>query len=227
MIEIVTGDILEAKCDAIVNPVNCVGVMGAGLARAVANRWPGILPDYKDACRNGSLVLGSVHVSLLGARIKHKQKPWAIINFPTKLHWRNSSTQAGIQSGLDALVNLLERGQHGRLINSLAVPALGCGLGGLEWSVVRPMIEAAACDLPNRRWRLYSPDSGEAAKALDPPDMTDAVYLRLLTERLRTVGWLDSDDLRRIDEIATRLDAFDASTTAVGRQNSDPIDDVR
>lgn len=205
MIEVVTGNILEADCDALVNPVNCVGVMGAGLARAMATRWPGIVPGYRTACRDGSLRLGTIHAEILGSRVKHRQKPWLILNFPTKLHWRNPSTQAGIQAGLDALAHFLKT-RDGFRIQSLAVPALGCGLGGLDWSSVRPMIEAVAGEFDSKKWRLYAPESGEAARALDPNDMSDAAYLRHLLDRLRAVGWMEAADLDRLNEIAERVE---------------------
>jgi len=119
--------------ECLVNAVNTVGIMGAGLANQFANRWPAMDADYRDACRNGSLTVGKVH-------FRHVQTggPIWIANVPTRADWRAPSEYSYASSGLAALRSGLEK----RQLTSVVIPALGCGLGGLDFSLVMPMIEA-------------------------------------------------------------------------------------
>ena len=129
MIEYTSGNILDTDAEALVNPVNCVGVMGAGLALQFKHRFPGNFKLYKKACDEGKVALGRMFVTK-GAK--------TIINFPTKQHWKDSSRYESIQSGMSALNReISERG-----ISSIAIPALGCGLGGLEWGRVKDIMLA-------------------------------------------------------------------------------------
>ena len=130
-----TGDILMSDTDALVNPVNTVGVMGAGLALRFRHRFPDNYREYRDACGDGRVCVGRVFVhefrNLSGKR-------W-IINFPTKDHWQEHSRYAWIETGLaDMTRRMRELG-----ITSVSLPRLGCGLGGLSWSRVEPMIVTA------------------------------------------------------------------------------------
>ena len=129
-----TGSILEADVEALVNPVNCVGVMGKGLALAFKEAFPEVFREYVPACEDGKLVLGRVQVV---AR-KAAHGPKFVINFPTKNHWREKSRLEDIKAGLVDLASHLQNGK----IASVAIPALGCGLGGLDWKVVRELIVA-------------------------------------------------------------------------------------
>jgi O-acetyl-ADP-ribose deacetylase (regulator of RNase III) len=142
----VRGDILDARAEALVNPVNCVGVMGAGLAKEFAARYPEMLQSYRHACRRRFLLPGSVHVYEVPFTLRY------IINFPTKDRWREPSTLEYIEQGLVALVNEVRF----REIRSIAIPALGCGLGGLRYTDVRPRIESAFQDVP-ADVHLYQP----------------------------------------------------------------------
>lgn len=224
---ITSGNIFADTADAIVNPVNCIGTMGKGLARRMAERWPHAVPPYEAACKARHIRLGQVFTIDLwapkwepffwdsndrwglantpdgwakirrdlltgfgqwteeriraarsrppglrgstrgfGARSEHREHPtlgefldergltnprWMIC-FPTKDHWTNPSRLLSILNGLTSLASACK----GREIQSVAVPALGCGLGGLDWLEVRPCIEAWARAEPFDV-RLYEP----------------------------------------------------------------------
>lgn len=134
MLELTRGDILEADVEAVVNTVNCVGVMGKGLALRFKQVFPENYEAYREACEAGEVRPGRMIVSVTG----RERNPRYVVNFPTKRHWRDGSRLEDIESGLRALVE-----EIGRLgIRSIAIPALGCGLGGLEWEAVRSRIES-------------------------------------------------------------------------------------
>src|SRR5690606_354009 len=120
------GDLLTADVDAIVNAVNTVGAMGKGLALQFKRAFPDNFRAYAAACKQGQVVIGKMHVT------QRSTPPRFIINFPTKQHWRNASEFEYVRAGLvDLVVQIRDRG-----IESIAVPALGCGLGGLAWDEV-------------------------------------------------------------------------------------------
>lgn len=125
-------DIFSLDAEAIVNPVNCVGVMGAGLALAFKRRHPAHFASYRRACAAGTLRPGTVHVDDLGAGAL----PRYLIALPTKRHWRDPSHLGDVALSLRALARELRR----RRISSVAIPKLGCGLGGLAWSAVHQVI---------------------------------------------------------------------------------------
>jgi O-acetyl-ADP-ribose deacetylase (regulator of RNase III) len=125
MIEFVRGDLFEADVEAIVNAVNCVGVMGKGIALEFKKRFPNNFKAYQTACDVRELQLGRVLIHDQGPTAK----PRYIVNFPTKDHWRDASRLEDVRSGLDSLAAEIQR----RQIASIAIPALGCGLGGLAW----------------------------------------------------------------------------------------------
>ena len=139
MIEFVQGNLFDADVEAIVNAVNCVGVMGKGIALEFKKRFPNNFIAYKAACDAGELQLGRVFTYDHGL----SAKPRYIVNFPTKDHWRDGSHLGDIRTGLESLVAELDRLR----IRSIAIPALGCGLGGLNWQEVRAEIgnRLAAC----------------------------------------------------------------------------------
>jgi O-acetyl-ADP-ribose deacetylase (regulator of RNase III) len=145
------GDLLAAPADALVNPVNTVGVMGKGLALSFKKAYPGNFRAYTDACATGRLYPGIVLV--FDTRVPGPGR--YVINVPTKRHWRNPSLLGDVQAGLDAMVDLLNR--PGCPITSVAVPALGCGLGGLAWKQVEPLILTAAAATPQVTWYVYPP----------------------------------------------------------------------
>lgn len=129
MVRFVTGNLFDSKAQTLVNTVNCVGVMGKGIALAFKDRFPAMFEHYRDLCERGEVQPGVL-------TLYTDTVPW-VINFPTKRHWRGRSRLDDIEAGLVALVRQCREWQ----IESLAMPALGCGHGGLNWSDVRPLIE--------------------------------------------------------------------------------------
>ena len=153
--EFTKGDILRADVEAIVNTVNCVGFMGRGIAAQFKRMFPANFKAYEAACKRKEVVPGRMFVFATG----QLTNPRFIINFPTKRHWRGNSRIEDIDAGLIALVReVMERG-----IKSIAIPPLGCGLGGLEWRDVRPRIERAFADLPEVRTVVYEPNEAPGA----------------------------------------------------------------
>jgi O-acetyl-ADP-ribose deacetylase (regulator of RNase III) len=160
-IEFVKGNIFESGCEALVCPTNCVGVMGKGLALQFKKRYPGYYTDYRWRCDNGYMKIGRVDVWAIGFfLVPPEEIPGMkfIFSFPTKLHWRDKSELPFIESGLEDLIRLLTRKPY---VRSVAVPALGAGLGGLAWSDVKPLMVEAARRLPDVLWRVYEPLEGE------------------------------------------------------------------
>jgi len=129
MIRYIRGDIFKSKAAALVNPVNCAGRMGAGLAQDFAIRFPEIINLYRTACDEEALVPGEVQMLRTESGIY-------IFNFPTKDHWKNPSQISYIREGLYALAKLLDAHK----IKTVALPLLGCGLGGLKWEDVKPLV---------------------------------------------------------------------------------------
>jgi O-acetyl-ADP-ribose deacetylase (regulator of RNase III) len=158
MIELTQGDILKAHAEALVNTVNCVGVMGRGIALQFRKAFPDNFKAYKHVCDQKRLHPGQVFVYDLG----RLEPPRYVINFPTKRHWRGKSKLADIQAGLDALIREI----RARGIYSVAVPPLGCGLGGLAWETVKPMIEDAFAALPEVRVEVYKPRGAPEPEAM-------------------------------------------------------------
>jgi O-acetyl-ADP-ribose deacetylase (regulator of RNase III) len=185
MIELQQGDILRAKADALVNTVNCVGVMGRGIALQFSKAFPGVLKAYESACERRELKPGMVLVHDLN----RLEQPHYVISLPTKRHWRGKSRIEDIESGLVTLVAEVRR----LGIKSIAVPPLGCGLGGLDWEDVRPRIEQAFQALPEVRVLLFepkgAPSAEDMAKAQRKPNMTEgrAALLGLMRRYLAAV----------------------------------------
>lgn len=152
MIELTHGDLLAAPAEALVNAVNTVGVMGKGIALQFRKTYPDMFFAYEKACKEGAVRVGQMNVFDRGE--SHQHARW-IINFPTKRHWREPSRLVDIESGLADLSAVIRRVQ----IHSVAIPPLGCGLGGLEWTVVQPLIESAMANLVNVKILIYSPNN--------------------------------------------------------------------
>lgn len=131
-IKLTSGDILKSNCDAITIPVNCVGVMGKGLAKTFALQNLGAEQFYKKLCHDKILKIG--YPVIIENSLNKKQY---FIFFPTKQHWKNNSQISWILSGL---TNLLDQIKNNKNIKSLAIPKLGCGLGQIDWNVLRPQI---------------------------------------------------------------------------------------
>ena len=151
MIKTATGSIFHANVDALVNPVNCVGVMGAGLALAFKQNFPKMFGWYQLKCAEGEVKIGEV-------MFYHTDGP-IIVNFPTKHHWKDPSRIEYIETGLKDLRRAITTSHTSDFhipITSIAIPALGCGLGGLEWNEVKPLIVDSLADL-GIRVELFEP----------------------------------------------------------------------
>ena len=178
MIESTTGNLLRSPAEALVNTVNCVGVMGKGIALQFKQAFPAMFDAYAKAARAGEVVPGRVHVFDRGDGVGSRY----ILNFPTKRHWRAGSRMEDIELGLVDLVAQVRR----LGIRSIAIPPLGAGNGGLDWREVRPLIVAAFADVPDVRVLLFEP--GAEPKPEDrvigtekpPLTLARALFLRLM-----------------------------------------------
>ena len=178
MLKLLEGDLLKAKTEAIINTVNCVGVMGKGIALQFKQAFPANYEAYRRACEASKVKLGEMFVFDTGSMIF----PRYIINFPTKDHWKARSSLANVAEGLNDLRRVLVE----RDIKSVAVPPLGCGNGGLNWSEVEPLICEKLGDVEGIEVHLFAPSGAprfdEIRVATKKPDMTRgrALVLKLL-----------------------------------------------
>jgi O-acetyl-ADP-ribose deacetylase (regulator of RNase III) len=162
------GDLLKADVDALVNTVNTVGVMGRGIALQFKKAFPANFKAYEKACKKDEVALGTMFVFDNG----QLTVPRWIVNFPTKGHWRSKSRMADIEQGLDDLARVIED----RGITSIALPPLGCGNGGLDWTEVEPLIRSKLDALPVTV-HLFAPEGPPAAAAMtvatEKPSLTE------------------------------------------------------
>lgn len=149
MIKLTSGNLLECKAEALVNTVNCDGFMGKGIALQFKQAFPSNYKAYHKACKQGEVRPGKMFVF----ENSGEQFPKYIINFPTKRHWKERSRLEDIKSGLDALILDIQQYK----IRSIAIPPLGCGLGGLNWSQVKPLIESILATVPDLDVFLFEP----------------------------------------------------------------------
>ncbi len=182
MITLEKGNLFDCRAEAIVNTVNCVGVMGRGIALQFKNRYPENFKFYAKACRAGEVRPGKPLLFETG----ELSNPRYIVNFPTKNHWRTPSRMEYIRDGMKELVRLVKE----RNIRSVAVPPLGCGLGGLEWEQVRKEIEGAMASLPDVECHLFSPEVTSILHEVveeRPPEMTEgrAALISVVVNYLR------------------------------------------
>ena len=145
MIKVLVGDLFTSKAQTFVNTVNCVGIMGKGIALEFKKRFPDMFKDYEERCKRKEVRLGRpyLYATML---------PPHILNFPTKDHWRSVTNLADLERGLEYLLTHYK--EWG--ITSIAVPPLGCGEGQLEWRVVGPTLYRylSRMDIPVE---LYAP----------------------------------------------------------------------
>lgn len=184
MIEEARGNLLTADVDALVNTVNTVGVMGKGIALQFKRAYPAMFDAYVKACKAGEVETGKMHVwrtgSLTGPRF--------VINFPTKRHWRAPSRMEYVNEGLKDLVKVIRDEE----IESIAIPPLGAGSGGLDWTQVRPRIIAALDGLPEVRVMLFEPMGAPPAeemvvvRELKPLSKGRAALIEILGAYLKT-----------------------------------------
>ena len=149
MLKFVTGNIFDSDVEAVVNTVNCVGVMGRGIALQFKQHYPENYNAYELACKRNEVVPGKMFVY----ELNQLMNPKYIINFPTKRHWRGASRIEDIEAGLADLAVVISD----RQISTIALPPLGAGLGGLDWSTVRKMIVTELSRLSNVDIIVFEP----------------------------------------------------------------------
>lgn len=196
------GDLLKDSAEAYVNTVNCVGVMGKGIALAFKNRWPENYKHYKLACNAKFLRPGKMLV-WKNESLLMEGEPRYIINFPTKDHWRKNSEISYIEQGLEALKATIAELN----IKSLAIPPLGCGNGGLDWSVVKPLIISNLSSLEGVDIHLYLPNSDNEP---DPPEQYGP-EIRMTYERaifVKSVSKVEPYFYGEIDELSLQKIAY-------------------
>lgn len=168
MIRVTRGNILDAEAEALVNTVNTVGVMGKGIALQFKRAFPENFKEYERACKAKTFDVGTV----LTVKVSQLEGPRYVINFPTKRHWKGKSKLEFIESGLEALAVEIER----LAINSIAIPPLGCGLGGLNWPDVFKRIQDALGRFEDVDILVFEPAGKPAASemktATERPAMT-------------------------------------------------------
>ncbi len=168
MITYKCGDIFDNDAEVLVNTVNCVGVMGRGIALQFKKRFPENFSFYEKACKRNEVFPGQMLVYETGTLVNPKY----IVNFPTKRHWRGVSRLSDIEEGLKALCRFIQE----RQIKSIALPPLGCGLGGLEWDVVKVKIEHTLSMMDAVRVDVYIPAGAPLAEKMvrnrEVPHMT-------------------------------------------------------
>ncbi len=168
MIIFKTGNLLTEDVEAIVNTVNCVGIMGRGIALQFKKRFPENFKVYAAACKKKAILPGKMFVYKTDSLINPKY----IISFPTKRHWRGASRMEDIENGLQDLVKVIKDLK----IQSIALPPLGCGLGGLDWNTVRVRIEFVLNELRDVDVVVFEPKGAptpeEMVKNRKVPKMT-------------------------------------------------------
>lgn len=162
MVTFVKGDILKSPAQVVTNPINCAGVMGKGLAAQFKKNYSEMFNDYKRRCASGDVRIGRPYI--------WENDSTQILLFPTKNSWREKSRLEDVEAGLKFLAaNYVDLG-----ITSLALPALGCGNGGLSWNDVRELIIKSLGSIPDLEVFVYEP----AMKALDKADPESKVIPR-------------------------------------------------
>lgn len=200
MIHYAQGNLLEAPAEALVNTVNEIGVMGKGIALMFRETFPETARAYERAAKAGQVRVGRMFVTenrgLLGG-------PRWIIHFPTKKHWRHPSKLEWIREGLRDLVRVINE----RQIDSIALPPLGCGNGGLDWELVRREITAAAEELPTVDFQVFTPtgDYQNVGKREGVEELTAARALIAELVRRYAVLGLDCTNLE-VHKLAWFLD---------------------
>lgn len=180
MIELKTGNIVkEEQAEALVNTVNTMGVMGKGIALQFRKAFPVNYTSYRKAFENNELEIGRVYVFETGSMFNPKY----IINFPTKKHWRHKSKLEYIDAGLKSLENEVRN----RKIKSVAVPPLGCGLGGLKWDQVFPLMKETFKKMPDVKWIVFEPKGTPKPETM--PDATQKP--QMTTGRAAVIGLIN------------------------------------
>lgn len=153
------GDLTKCTAEAIVNTVNCVGIMGRGLALDFKKAFPENFAFYEEACHRGELRPGGVllfdrdHLAQPSLFGRPDPSPRYILNVATKQHWRFHSRPSDVVKGARNLAEICRN----RGIKTIAVPPMGCGLGGLDWKVMRPLVIQELSSVPGLEVLLYDP----------------------------------------------------------------------
>lgn len=198
-----TGDMFDHPADAIINTVNVKGVMGKGVALEFKKRWPDNFKAYKALCDEGALKPGVLYVHDTGDLVgKHRY----LMNFPTKVDWRNPSKLEYIDEGLDALIDEI----HAHGIRSIVMPPLGCGNGGLDWAVVREMIVDRLQDFDDVDIIVYEPATPKAAPSTPeaPPAAREAIAPKVTFERAVLLKAIDELPLKNLGEVHDLVEAL-------------------
>ncbi len=198
MVEEGRGNLLMADVDALVNTVNTVGVMGKGIALQFKRAYPANFHAYRAACARGEVRVGEVwpfDTGIIGARRY-------ILNFPTKRHWRTPSRLEDIAAGLDSLVDVVTK--YG--ITSVAIPALGCGNGGLNWADVRPLIERACERMAGVRSVIFAPEGAPAPATMPNATPRPPLSPALATLLVAIARYLQRARLQEVREGVSELE---------------------
>ena len=183
VIKYTKGDIFESQCQAIINTVNCEGKMGKGLAYQFKKKFPEMEQDYVKVCEHGELYPGKLHI--------YQENKFLIINFPTKKKWREKSKIEYIIIGLRKLKEeIIKRG-----INSVAIPPLGAGNGGLNWNEVKTEINRELLDIEDVVFEVYEPSTNINKKGKEPEINFDVLLLAYICKNLKKV---DSSNLKSV-----------------------------
>lgn len=211
MIKYTQGNLLEATADALVNTVNEMGVMGKGIAMMFREAFPISARAYEAAAKNGEIRVGHVFVTP-GEKVGG---PSFIVHFPTKKHWRNPSKLAWVRDGLADLVRVVSE----REIRSIALPPLGCGNGGLQWSEVRLEIESALSALPDVDVLVFQPTDAYLAPAKEYGLQKLTPARALMAEMVRRYSVLGLEcTILEVQKLAWFL-----SRAIMGRGLADPL----
>jgi O-acetyl-ADP-ribose deacetylase (regulator of RNase III) len=190
MLKFLKGDMFEYihRVDAIINTVNCVGVMGKGIALEFKKRYPDNFTIYKRVCEKKELTPGK----MLIVKNSYSTAPKYIINFPTKNHWRGKSKIEYIENGLDALKEELNKYS----IRSVAMPPLGCGNGGLEWDQVKKLIIEKLNDVDNVNFLVFEPNQIKSKQA-------GKTNIKMSKQRVLLLGLIDYINSSQYEEKVT------------------------
>lgn len=182
MVRVIQGDLFASGAQTLVNTVNCVGVMGKGVALEFKKRFPDMYEDYVRRCKAGRVKLGRPYL------YRRLVEPW-ILNFPTKDHWRSVARLDDIVEGLE----YLKAHYKAWGITSLAVPPLGCGQGQLEWRVVGPTLirHLKRLDIPVELYAPHGTPAEEMGPAfLDPGSVKSLTTAETDSPPRIEPGWL-------------------------------------
>lgn len=188
MLKFVSGDLFDFDATVRINTVNCVGVMGKGVALAFKQRYPDMFKLYKRACGEGEVKPGHLHIWT-------SDEGTTVVNFPTKRHWREKSRYEDVEDGLKALrVFLLSAGDV-----RVTLPALGCGHGGLDWQRVSEMIQEYLADVAAEILVFGPSTSRNAGK--DTVQIDDKTKEELLTVDIATVEAKNQEFPKSLDAL--------------------------